>query len=195
MLVRTTTHASHRRAARLATLVAGGGLALLASACVGDPELGPPELAALGIETAPEAWLEAGRIDGPPSGPPSVELAGRRDEEDDVVAVLATVRIPDEAGERRRRLLRFYRLRGRRAQLVDEVRLRDDGRDPRVDLSATLGGGPEALLVGLLTDPPTWATDAAPRAPLPITPPEVVDSGRRPRRAWTAESLEASSRR
>lgn len=180
MLVQTK-HASHnRRASRLATLVAGGGLALLGSACV-EPELGTAELAALGIETAPEAWVE----EEPGLAPPQVELAGRRDEDDDVVAVLATVRLPDEGGERRRRLLRFYRLRGRRACLVHEVRL-GDGRDPRVDLSARLDGGPEALLVGLRSDPPAWASAA---------PPELVDTGRRPRRAWLPESLEASARR
>jgi hypothetical protein len=180
MLVHTTNATQSRRVSRLATLVAGGGLALLASACV-EPELGSAELAALGIETAPEAWHE----EPPGLAPPTVELAGRRDEDDDVVAVLATVRLPDQTGERRRRLLRFYRLRGRRAQLVHEVRLGDDGRDPRVDLSAHLGG-PEALLVGLRSDPPTWASAAAP---------EVADSGRRPRRAWLPESLEASSPR
>jgi len=184
MLVRT--HASqHRRVSRLATLVAGGGLALLASACV-EPELGPAELAALGIETAPEAWLEEPPGLEPGRAGPSVELAGRRDEDDDVLAVLATVRIPDEAGERRRRLLRFYRLRGRRAQLVHEVRLRDD-RDPRVDLSGQLGTGRETLLVGLRAEPPAWASAA---------PPEVVDSGRRPRHPWGDPTLlDASLRR
>jgi hypothetical protein len=185
MLVHTNHASQNRRASRLATLVAGGGLALLGSACV-EAELGPTELAALGIETAPEAWLEEPPGLEPGLAGPSVELAGRRDEDDDVVAVLATVRVPDEAGERRRRLLRFYRLRGRRAQLVHEVRLRDDGRDPRVDLSARFGADPETLFVGVRTDPPTWASAA---------PPEVVDSGRRPRRAWTPESLEASARR
>lgn len=181
MPVRTTPHTSTRRASRLLSIVAGGGLALLTCACV-EPELGPDELAALGIDTAPEAWLEEGAL----AERPGLELAGRRDEEEDVVAVLATVRLPEEAGERKRRLLRFYRLRGRRALLLHEVRLGGPARDRRVDLSRSLEGGRDALLVGLRADPPAWASSPP--------PPEVADSGRRPRRPWLPELLEAATR-
>lgn len=135
-------------------LASCAGLLLLAQAAVGESggRLEPDDLRSLGIDMGAMSWNGAAAPVGS-SASVSVELQARRGHERtrDVVAVLATVRTfeDDHSGERRRRILRVYRVSDGRAELVNDLALGDPNTYVWIEDVADLDGDTDAeVLLG-----------------------------------------------